>query len=193
MGEGVRHLIWYRCRIREQWREVGSIAQQKPDFWRLRETRPLRRSVHDRDRRSPSLEHPHQSVGISFLESSLSDRVKSLKLEVLNLGKSMSPFTSIALPVEQITTFCEHWQIVELALFGSVLRADFHADSDIDILVTFAAAANWGLLDHAQMQQDLEALLGRPVDLISRRAIERSSNWVRRQEILSTAQPIYVK
>jgi uncharacterized protein len=128
------------------------------------------------------------SLGVKLI-----DRAKSFKLDVLDLGRGMSTFTAIALPVEQITTFCEHWQIIELSLFGSVLRADFHANSDIDILVAFDATANWGLLDHAQMQQELEALLGRPVDLISKRAIERSSNWIRRQEILSTAQPIYVK
>jgi uncharacterized protein len=73
------------------------------------------------------------------------------------------------------------------------LRDDFHADSDIDFLVAFAPTANWGLLDHAQMQEELEVLLGRPVDLISKRAIERSSNWIRRQAILSTAQPIYMQ
>ena len=101
--------------------------------------------------------------------------------------------TAIALPIDRITRFCQHWQIIELSLFGSVLRDDFHANSDIDILVAFAPTANWGLLDHAQMQQELEALLGRPVDLISKRAIERSSNWIRRQEILSTAQAIYVE
>jgi hypothetical protein len=55
-----------------------------------------------------------------------------------------------------------------------VLRDDFHADSDIDILVAFAPTADWGLLDRAQMQQDLEALLGRSVDLISKRAIARA-------------------
>ena len=43
------------------------------------------------------------------------------------------------------------------------------------------------------MQEELEAVLSRRVDLISKRAIERSSNWIRRQEILSTAQTIYVK
>ena len=43
------------------------------------------------------------------------------------------------------------------------------------------------------MQEELEALLSRRVDLISKRALERSSNWIRRQEILSTAQTIYVK
>jgi uncharacterized protein len=101
--------------------------------------------------------------------------------------------TAIALPMVPITNFCQHWQITELSVFGSVLRDDFHADSDIDMLVAFAPTANWGLWDHAQMQQELEALLGRPVDLISKRAIERSANWIRRQEILSTAQTIYVQ
>ena len=101
--------------------------------------------------------------------------------------------TDLALPIDQITKFCQQWQIIELSLFGSILRDDFRADSDIDILVAFAPTANWGLLDHAQMQEELEAVLSRRVDLISKRAIERSSNWIRRQEILSTAQTIYVK
>ncbi len=104
-----------------------------------------------------------------------------------------TPTFAIPLPHQAIPAFCDRWQITELALFGSVLRDDFHPDSDIDMLVSFAPTANWGLLEHAQMQQELEALLGREVDLISKRAIDRSSNWIRRQEILSTAQTIYVK
>lgn len=59
--------------------------------------------------------------------------------------------TAIALPIDQITKLCQDWQIIELSLFGSILRDDFHAESDIDILVAFAPTANWGLLDHAQM------------------------------------------
>jgi uncharacterized protein len=43
------------------------------------------------------------------------------------------------------------------------------------------------------MQQELETLLGRPVDLVSKRAIEQSPNWIRRQDILSTAQVIYAR
>ncbi|MEG4035463.1 nucleotidyltransferase domain-containing protein [Microcoleus sp. S36b_A4] len=82
---------------------------------------------------------------------------------------------------------------MELSLFGSVLHDNFHADNDIDILIAFASIANWGLLDRAQMQEELEAVLSRRVDLISKRAIDRSSNWIRRQEILSTAQTIYVQ
>src|SRR4028118_1937287 len=81
--------------------------------------------------------------------------------------------TDLALPIDEITKFCQQWQIIELSLFGSILRDDFHADSDIDILVAFAPTANWGLLDNAQMQEELEALLSRRVDLISTRAIER--------------------
>ena len=101
--------------------------------------------------------------------------------------------TDLALPIDQINKLCQQWQIIELSLFGSILRDDFPGDSDIDILVAFAPTANWGLLDRAQMQEELEAVLSRRVDLISKRAIDRSSNWIRRKEILSTAQTIYVK
>jgi hypothetical protein len=93
---------------------------------------------------------------------------------------------------DQIADFCHRWKIIELALFGSVLRDDFGPDSDFDMLVTFAADAEWSLLDHFRMEQELEALLRRKVDLVSRRAIERSKNWIRRKEILSTAQTVYV-
>jgi len=83
------------------------------------------------------------------------------------------------------------WRILELALFGSVLCADLNRESDLDVLVTFAPDAEWGLLDHVQMEQELEALLGRKVDLLSRRSVERSHNWIRRQEILGTAEVVY--
>jgi len=46
--------------------------------------------------------------------------------------------TNINLPLSQVREFCQRWQIVEFALFGSVLRDDFRPDSDIDCLVVFA-------------------------------------------------------
>jgi uncharacterized protein len=101
--------------------------------------------------------------------------------------------TTVPLPKDQIADFCAHWHVAELSLFGSVLREDFHSQSDIDILIAFTPEADWGLLEHVQMQQELKAILGRGVDLVSKRAIERSSNWIRRQEILSTAQLIYAQ
>ena len=94
----------------------------------------------------------------------------------------------LPLPTDAITQFCRRWKIRELALFGSVLRTDFRPDSDVDVLVTFHDDADWGLLAHMQMQQELATLLHRPVDLISRRALERSPNWIRRAAILNTAQ-----
>jgi len=63
----------------------------------------------------------------------------------------------------------------------------------MDILVDFDKDADWGLLEHVQMRQELQALLGRNVDLISKRALERSENWLRRREILSTAKAFFSK
>ena len=97
----------------------------------------------------------------------------------------------IAIDKEQVAAFCQKHHIIKLALFGSVLRDDFRADSDVDVLVTFADGANWSLFDHLAMEEELSRLLGRKVDLVSRRAIERSKNWVRKEAILAGAESIY--
>jgi len=98
------------------------------------------------------------------------------------------------IPVDprQIAEFCQRWKITELAFFGSILREDFGPESDVDVLVSFAAQADWSLFDHMEMEEELAALLGRNVDLVSRRAIERSRNWLRRKAILESAEPLYV-
>lgn len=95
------------------------------------------------------------------------------------------------IPAKQLETFCRRWKIAELALFGSVLRPDFAPDSDVDILVTFLPDAGWSLFDHVRMQDELSAVLGRKVDLVSRRGIERSRNYIRRKAILDSAEVIY--
>ena len=76
----------------------------------------------------------------------------------------MNPLIA-AIPESEITRFCQRWHIRELALFGSVLRSDFGPDSDVDVLVTFAPEADWGLLEHVQMQQELQALFHSKIDL----------------------------
>jgi len=98
---------------------------------------------------------------------------------------------AIPIPSRQIEAFCRKWRIAELSLFGSVLREDFGPDSDVDVLVSFAPEADWGLLDHAAMEQELAAILGRDVDLLSRRAVERSTNRIRREAILGAVEAIY--
>jgi predicted nucleotidyltransferase len=96
-----------------------------------------------------------------------------------------------SIPKNKIAQFCKRWRVTELALFGSALRDDFNSNSDLDVLVTFAADVNWGLLDHVQMQEELQALLRWNVDLVSKRALEQSENWLRRKEILDTAQVFF--
>lgn len=95
------------------------------------------------------------------------------------------------LPMEEIAEFCRRWKVQEMAVFGSVLRADFDSESDIDVIVTFDDDAEWSLLDHIRMQQELQAVLQRDVDLVTRDAVEQSQNWIRRKEILSKASVIF--
>ncbi|MBD0334418.1 MAG: nucleotidyltransferase family protein [Cyanobacteria bacterium Co-bin13] len=99
---------------------------------------------------------------------------------------------NIQLPEDKLAEFCQRWKVSELALFGSVLRDDFRPDSDIDLLITFAPDAKRGLMTLAKMKYELEDLLARKVDLVNKSAVETSHNWIRRNEILGTAQVIYV-
>lgn len=98
----------------------------------------------------------------------------------------------INIPLAQIEDFCRRWKIKELALFGSVLRDDFRPDSDVDFLVTFEEDTHWSLFDMFDMQDDLKEIMGRKVDLVERRAVERSENYIRRRHILQSLEPVYV-
>ena len=101
----------------------------------------------------------------------------------------MTMRTEIPIPTAQLEEFCRRWKIAELRVFGSALREDFRPDSDLDLLVTFTPDADPSLLDHVAMEEELSDIVGRKVDLVSQRAIERSSNWIRRKAILDNAEP----
>jgi hypothetical protein len=90
---------------------------------------------------------------------------------------------------EALAAFCRRWCIAELAFFGSVLRDDFGPESDVDALVTPGPEAGWSLLDHVTMEDELSSILGRKAEFVTRSALERSTNWIRRDAILSTAIP----
>jgi predicted nucleotidyltransferase len=98
------------------------------------------------------------------------------------------PTLQIPFPVDQIAAFCQKWKITELAVFGSVLRNDFRPDSDVDILVSFAADAHWSLYDWVDMQEELKGMIGREVDLVEKKGLH---NPFRRHAILTTKQVIY--
>jgi predicted nucleotidyltransferase len=99
--------------------------------------------------------------------------------------------SQIDIPQEKVAAFCRRWQIVELALFGSVLREDFRPDSDVDVLVTFSESAAHTLFDLVRMQNELQDVLGWKVGLVSRRGIEASRNYLRRNAILESAEAVY--
>ena len=83
---------------------------------------------------------------------------------------------------DDLEQFCRRWKVVELSLFGSVVREDFRPDSDVDVMVRFAPDAKISLWDLVRMQDELAALVGRDVDIVEygqitnpfrRRSIER--------------------
>lgn len=94
---------------------------------------------------------------------------------------------------ELLEKFCRERGIARLELFGSALRDDFRDDSDVDLLATLRDDAHPTLLDWADMQERLAEMFKRPVDLVSRRAIERSHNRYRKSAILSTATSIDIE
>jgi hypothetical protein len=94
----------------------------------------------------------------------------------------------LPIPEKKIRAFCRRWKVSEFALFGSVLREDFRTDSDVDVLVRFTETARWSLWDLADMQQELESIFGRSVDLVENGALR---NPFRRQAILSTKEVLY--
>jgi predicted nucleotidyltransferase len=96
----------------------------------------------------------------------------------------------VSFPLEELQTFCQRWKIVRLELFGSATRGELKSGSDLDFLYTFADDARWGL-NFVDACDELEVIVGRPVDLVSRASIERSDNPFRKQAILSSTRLIY--
>jgi uncharacterized protein len=89
---------------------------------------------------------------------------------------------------DEVADFCRQWQVTELSLFGSVLRDDFRPDSDVDVLVTFAADAPWSLLDLVAMREQLRQIFGREVHLVEQAGLR---NPFRQQAILSSREVIF--
>ena len=114
----------------------------------------------------------------------------SSKTGVGKAGREARLTPRIGAAPAEIAAFCERWRIAELALFGSVLRDDFDRESDIDVLVQFEPGRKPGLR-FVSMAAELSALVGRPVDVLTRSSMERSPNYIRRKEILDSAGVIY--
>jgi len=94
----------------------------------------------------------------------------------------------MGIPREKVVEFCNRNHIHKFALFGSVLREDFHPNSDIDVLVEFEPGHVPGLAFFS-MEAELSDMLGRKVDL-------NTPNFLSpyfRNEVLAEAEVFYVK
>ncbi|HAB15672.1 MAG TPA: nucleotidyltransferase domain-containing protein [Verrucomicrobiota bacterium] len=90
---------------------------------------------------------------------------------------------------------CRAHGVAKLESFGSVLRADFRPDSDVDLLATLRpeAESRTGLLEWVGLREELADLFGRPVDLLSRPLVERSRNPFRKAAILNHTETLYAE
>lgn len=88
-----------------------------------------------------------------------------------------------------IADFCRRWGLVELSLFGSVLRNDFRPESDVDVLVVFSPGKSLDWDQWLAMEDELSAMFGgRRIDLVERQCL---TNPFRRREILLNRRVLY--
>ena len=95
----------------------------------------------------------------------------------------------IKIDQKRVAEFCRKHHIRRLAFFGSVLRRDFRADSDVDVLVEFEPGHAVGLLRMAGLELEFSELLGRKVDL--RTPAELSRYF--RDEVMKASEIQYVE
>lgn len=95
--------------------------------------------------------------------------------------------STVEIPEGAVAEFCRRHRIRKLALFGSALRPDFRADSDIDVLVEFERGQTPGLITMAAIEIELSGILGRKADL--RTAGDLSKYF--RDEVIRTAEVKY--
>jgi predicted nucleotidyltransferase len=95
-------------------------------------------------------------------------------------------------PQAALEDYCRRWRIRRLEVFGSILRDYFGPESDVDFLVTFDPKTCLTLMTLVRAEEELAAIVGRPVDIVERPSIEKNQNWMRRRLILGNARTVYV-
>lgn len=102
--------------------------------------------------------------------------------------------TAISARRDALAALCRRFHVRRLEVFGSATSdADFDPGrSDADLLITFEPDAEPGLAGFLDVKEALEHVLGRPVGLVERAAVEQGRNYLRRQRILREAEPIFV-
>ena len=96
--------------------------------------------------------------------------------------------SGITLPLGTLEEICHRYNVRELSVFGSAARGEAGPDSDIDLLVDFAPDAKIGLWEFGRMERELQSVLGRKVDLVSKRGLKSRV----RRSVLQDARILYV-
>lgn len=91
---------------------------------------------------------------------------------------------------DELSDLCRRYRVAKLELFGSRAKGTARPESDIDLLVTFVPGFTPGL-EFFALAEELEALLGHPVDLLTRPRVERDQNPAFRQSVLSVTETLY--
>jgi len=91
----------------------------------------------------------------------------------------------------RVANLCKKHGVRRLALFGSILRDDFGPDSDVDVLYDAERPLDEDFYSMIDLRDALSKLFGRPIDLVNRRTLLKSTNLGRQREILNTAKAIY--
>jgi predicted nucleotidyltransferase len=110
----------------------------------------------------------------------------------MSLSETIAPKTGLPPTVDELRRllgpFCEKHSIAKLEVFGSTADNTAKGGSDVDLMVTFQSGAE---VDHLDLQLELEELLGRSVDLLTRESVKRMENWILRRSILECVRTIY--
>jgi uncharacterized protein len=91
-----------------------------------------------------------------------------------------------------LSDFCDKHDLKALSLFGSALTDRFDAQSDVDVMFE-SVGSSPNYFEQMAMTDELEVIFGRPVDLVSRRAIEESTNLIRKRAVLEGARVIFAR
>jgi len=90
----------------------------------------------------------------------------------------------------RLAALCRRYGIERLEIIGSFAKGDAGPGSDVDILVTFGPETRIGL-EFVRLKEELEALFGRKVDLLTRASVENSPNKYFRRFALRRTEAIY--
>ena len=96
----------------------------------------------------------------------------------------------LSVPEDTIRAFCRKWSLRTFRFYGSIMRDDFRPDSDVDVMIEFSPDAKISFFDLSIMQEELEAIFCRKVDLADRRSVDQSENYIRRKGMLSGKPPL---